>query len=198
MKKGILITFLLLALTISAKAKINAGVGWGYCPQVLKTERVSYIPNSIGYRISDGRAGFSYFTNEFIYASVGADITRHFSMLLKGGFMGVDYNYIVTPITAEARYYFKGYDRQGLFLSMEGGIALHDWDFEDRFGMLSAGMGHREMLFESLSLDFIFRITCANYHPLPLDKYEGVIPRPQVIYSNTHSLLISLGVGLNF
>lgn len=198
MKKLWTILIPVLAFSFSASARFSGSISWGYNPQLCKYEAVCYIPNSIGYRVAEERFNFTYYSNAFLYASAGADFATHFSLQFKTGYTGISYQYQVMPVMGEFRYYFKDYLGKGLFLGVEGGIMLHNWSWEDKGTLAGLSFGHREQLFGDLSLDFLIRIQWANYSPLPVDKYEGVIPRPQVIFSNTDSFMLSIGTSINF
>lgn len=198
MKKFWTILIAALAFSFSASARFSTSISWGYCPQIAKYEAACYIPNSIGYRVAEEHFGFAYYSNAYLYLSVGADFFTHWSVQFKSGYMGIDYNYRALPIMGEVRYYFKDYLRSGLFLGAEGGIMLHNRSWEDKGTLAAFTFGHREQLYGDLSIDFTFKIQWVNYAPLPLDKIEGVIPRPQVIYTNTDSFMLGCGISINF
>lgn len=198
MKRFWTILISLLAFAFSASARFSASISWGYSPQIIKHEAVCYIPNSIGYRVAEERTRIDFYSNAYLTASVGYDFLKHCSLQFKAGYMGIDYNYQALPLLGEFRYYFKDFRSKGLFLGVEGGFFLHNLTWEDKGTLVGLCFGHREQLFKDLSLDFHVKIQWANYSPLPVDKYEGVIPRPQVIFSNTDSFMLSIGTAISF
>ena len=180
MKRLLAITFLFFALTLSAKPRVTGGLSWGYLPQVYRSYSCAYYSGRDGYRINDSREGMRYVRNSYVLLDGGVDFLKHFSVHLQTGFRGVDVDYVIMPMNVDFRFFLKGYDRSGLFIGGMAGAALHKWSFDD--GIFNAG----------LSLEGI------NCHPLPVDKYEGVISRPQVLFSNTNYLFVGLGIGINF
>ena len=198
MKRLLTITILFFALTLSAKPRVTGGLSWGYIPQVYRSYSCAYYSGRDGYRINDSREGMRYVRNSYVLLDGGVDFLKHFSVHLQTGLRGVDVDYVVMPMNADFRFFLKGYDRSGLFIGGMAGAALHKWSFDD--GIFNAGLslGYREQLYRELSVDFAFKIEGVNCHPLPVDKYEGVISRPQVLFSNTNYLFVGFGVGINF
>ncbi len=187
-----------VCLTSQAKVRISGGVSWGYSPQIYKSQVFSYIPNNIGYRINERTEAFNYFSNAYLDADAGVDLWDKLSFHLKTGYRGIDYNYDIIPLLLETRYYFGSCFTGGTFLSLEAGTALHEWNFDDGIILIKTAFGYREQLYKAISVDFLFHIQATNMHPLPIDKYEGVIPRPQVSFSVVGLLQLGFGVGINF
>lgn len=192
------ITFLFLALNINAKAPFTYGVSWGVSPQVYKIYDFSYISNRIGYRVSDSRQGFQFYECAYLYLDAGLNISKHCSLHLVSGYRGVDENYNVLPLLLETRFYFKGYSHNGIFLGASAGTALKDWHLKDDIFLSNIEFGYREPLYKTFSLEFMVKIEGMHLHPLPIDKYEGVIPRPQVLYSSAGYVFVSSGFRLSF
>ncbi len=179
-------------------ARFSAGVSWGYSPQIFKSQVFSYTPNRIGYRINERNQSFTYFSNAYVDIDAGVDFLRKFSLHLKTGYRGADFNYDLIPFLLEGRFYFRDYCSGGAFIALEGGIAMHKRSFDDGIIILKTAFGYREQLYRDLSVDFLVHVSAMNFHPLPVDKYEGVIPRPQVSYSVVGLLQLGFGVGINF
>ena len=200
MKRWACIAVLLLGvcLTSSGRVRLSGGVSWGYSPQIYKGQVFSYIPNRIGYRINERESAFNYYSNAYLDADAGVDLWNRVSFHLKTGYRGLDYNYDIVPLLLESRFYFKDYYTGGAFVALEAGTALHEWNFDDGIILIRTSLGYREQLYRNLSVDFLFHIQAADLHPLPIDKYEGVIPRPQVSFSAVGYLQIGFGVGISF
>lgn len=198
MKKFMCILALILGCNCLSYARLSGGISWGYSPQIFKSQVFSYTPNRIGYRINERNQSFTYFSNAYVDIDAGVDFLKKFSLHLKTGYRGTDFNYDLIPFLLESRYYFHDYYTGGAFLALEAGTAMHNKSFEDGIILLKTAFGYREQLYRHLSVDFLLHISAMNFHPLPVDKYEGVIPRPQVSYSVVGLIQIGFGVGINF
>lgn len=198
MKRKAFITLLFLSLCISTQARISASFSWGYEPQLYKAQAFSYTPNRVGYRVSEYAYGFTYFNTTYINFGLSYEFAHKASIALKSGYKGIDQNYAVIPLEIEARYFFRSFDTSTWFLSLEAGSALHDFNFDDQIILASLGLGYREQLYKKLSVDFFLKLESFYGHPLPIDRYEGEIPRAQVYFSYMAYAFLNLGIQVNF
>lgn len=192
------ITFLFLSLIINAKSPFTLGLSWGFSPQVYKSMDFSYRTNQIGYRVSDSRKGFNFYECAYLSLDAGLNVSKHWSLHLVSGYRGVDENYNIVPLYLQTRFYFKEYSENGIFLGMGAGTALKDWHLNDDIVLSNIELGYREYLYKTLNLEFLIKLEGMFLHPLPIDKYEGVISRPQVLYSNVGYIFIGTGFRINF
>lgn len=198
MRKLACIFVLTLGMNLVCQARLSGGFSWGYSPQVFYSQVFSYTPNRVGYRISDRNRGFTYFSNAYLDINAGIDIKDKVSLYFKTGYRGAGQSYDIVPLLLESRYFFGSSYSGGTFIALEAGTAMHEWSFEDGIVMVKTAFGYREQLYKSLSVDFTVHLQALHLQPLPIDKYEGVIPRPQVSYSSVNYLQIGFGVGINF
>lgn len=194
----ICITFLLFPLIINAKTPLTYGVSWGFSPQVYKSQDFSYISNRIGYRVSDSWEGFTFYECAYIYLDAGVNVAKHWSVHMVSGYRGVDENYSIVPLYMQARFNFKKHGENGIFLGIGAGTALKDWHLKDDIILSNIEFGYKEYLYKTLNLEFLIKLEVMSLHPLPIDKYEGVIPRPQVLYSYLGYMFISTGFRISF
>lgn len=198
MKKSCLITILFLCLSISTQARVSAAFSWGYEPQIYKFQAFSYSPNRVGYRVSEYSSGLCYQSTTYINFSLSYEFAGKASLTFKSGYKGIDYDYTVLPLELEARFYFSSYESSSYFLCLEAGTALHNWNFEDKIILSALGFGYREHLYKMLSVDFFMKLEGYIGSPLPIDKYEGEIPRPQVYFSQKICVYPNFGIQINF
>ncbi len=198
MRKLACILALTLALNSVCKARLSGGISWGYSPKVFYSQVFSYTPNRVGYRISERNQGFTYFSNAYLDLNAGIDFKDKVSLHFKTGYRGAGNSYDIVPLLLESRYYFGSSYSGGSFLALEAGTAMHEWSFEDGIIIVKTAFGYREQLYKRLSVDFTVHLQAMHLHPLPVDKYEGVISRPQVYYSVAGFFQIGFGVGINF
>ena len=198
MKRKLGITLLFLCLSISTWARITASCSWGYGAQLYKAQAFSYTPNRVGYRVSEYAYGFTYLSTAYLNFALSYEFAHKASIGLKSGYKGIDQNYSIIPLELEARYYFKSYEESSAFLSLEAGSALHDLNFKDQIILASLGLGYREHLYKSLSVDFFLKLDAFYGHPLPIDRYEGEIPRSQLYFSYVSCAFLNLGIQINF
>lgn len=198
MKRKVLITLLFLNLCVNIQARISASFSWGYEPQLYKAQAFSYTPNRVGYRVSEYAYGFTYLSTTYINFALSYEFAHKASISLKSGYKGIDQNYVIIPLELEARYFFKSYETSSCFLSIEAGSALHDFNFDDQILLTALSFGYREHLYKKLSVDFFLKLESFYGHPLPIDRYEGEIPRAQVYFSYMAYAFLNLGIQVNF
>ena len=199
---GIAFTALLLCLCTTGWGKgpvrLRYGLDWGYSPMLYKASTATYC-TQVGYRVTESTQGFDYYTNAYLTLGAGVEFRGHCAIYLKTGYMGLYKDYRVNPILAEFRYFFRDCTLEdGAFLCMEGGVALHKLNFEDKTSLGNLGFGFRHILSSHTSLDFVAKAGLSVCSPLPNDRYEGVIARDKVIFSKSEQLSLSLGLSLYF
>ena len=178
--------------------KVSQELSWGYSPQLYDSHGFTYTTSAVGYRVNEYDARFDYNHNAFISYQIGLDFAKHYSVHLKSGFMGAGRNYDLIPLEIQCRFYFKSYSQNSLYLYLEAGTAMHNWTFNDKIKLASLGFAYRENLYKNLCVDFFIAASALSSSPLPIDKYEGEIPRPQVLYSNVIRSYLQLGIGISF
>ena len=193
---------LLLLLSQQAGAKVPVrmrfGVDWGYSPQLYHAFTSTYF-TQIGYRVTEESHGFKYYTNAYLMAGLGCELGNRCAVYLKSGYMGLFEDFRVMPLLGEVQYFFKeGHGGDTPFLLLNGGIALHSGNFDDKTVLASLGGGYRYHLSQRSTLDIVAKLQGCNCSPLPYDVYEGLVPRSSIIYSNAHYFALSLGISLYF
>ncbi|MBP5571453.1 MAG: hypothetical protein J6X39_02150 [Bacteroidales bacterium] len=205
MSKLLKIIALSLALILSSEAlseagspRLRYGIQWGYSAKAASSFEYT-IYNSYGSRISDSEPLTpNYYTNAFICADLGLEFLNYFALTLRGGYRGVEKDYRVVPAEVQFSIYPWGYSESGLFLFGGGGVALHDWSFEDKVNLISAGMGLRRNMGLKVSMDGFVKANLITCSPLPVDPYEGVVPREQTVYSRRQHITLDIGIALYF
>ncbi len=198
MKRFTIILLLFLSLMCSAKTRVHTEASWGYSPQVFVAKAFAYIPNGVGYRVEEYDNNFSYINNAFLKISSGIEVLDKVSIGIKTGIQRIDEKYNVIPLELELKYFFRSTEKNGIYLLLEGGTALHEWNFQDDILLGAAGLGYREQLYKSLNINFFIQLQGLSCHPLPIDKYEGVIPRERVVFSLIAYTGLVFGVGIGF
>lgn len=183
----------------SAKARFEASAEWGVSPLLLSSELYSYYSNQ-GFRVSegDGTMGFNYYTNAFLYATAGVNFAKYFGLAAKAGYAGLCEGYRVFPLGLRLLAYPSGYERDGVYLTADASVALHGGAAEDETLLGSIGIGYRHGLYGSMGLKAFARVCGSTFSPLPVDPYEGVIPRSRVISSSRTCIALEIGIGIYF
>lgn len=205
MSKSLKIAILALALAFAFESfsaaessRFRYGVEWGYSAKVASSFQYT-IYNSYGSRISDSQPlSPDYYTNAFVSADIALEFADYFAITLKAGYRGVAKDYRVMPVELQMAVFFKGYEKTGPYVFAGGGAALYNWSFEDQINLASAGAGMRHNLSRKISLDTFLKVNLIGCSPLPVDPYEGTIPREKTIYSRNGHLSFDLGIALNF
>lgn len=205
MRKRPLVTVLVSALMLlcvkaegSSPVRLRFGVDWGYSPQLYQSFVSTYYTR-IGYRVTEQSRGFDYYSNGYLLFGLGCEINNRCAFYLKSGYMGLFKDFRVMPILGEAQYFFSGGDSCDCpFIMLNGGIALNSASFVDRTILASLGGGYRHHLSRRTTLDMIARIQASNCSPQPNDKYDGLVPRDRIIFSNANQFALSLGLSLYF
>ena len=182
----------------SAKARVHTEASWGYSPQVFVAKAFTYIPNGVGYRVEEYGNNFSFINNAFLKISTSIEMLNKVSAGIKTGIQGIDGKYKVIPLELELKYFLRSTDKNGIYLLLEGGTAIHECNFQDNILLGAAGLGYREQLYKSLNVNFFIQLQGLSCHPLPIDKYEGVIPRERVVFSLIAYTGLVFGVGIGF
>lgn len=191
--------FFAFGLVSQAEApRVRYGLQWGYSAKVASAFQYT-IYNSYGTRISDSQSLTpDYYTNAFVSADLGIEFLDYLAFTLKAGYRGVAKDYRVMPLELQFAIFPMRYDKTGIFFFGSGGFALYNWSLEDKINLLSAGIGLRRNLSRKISLDGFFRGNLITCSPLPVDQFEGTIPRERIIYSRAQQLSLDLGLALYF
>lgn len=205
MSKSLKIIALSLALVFASEAlseagspRIRYGLQWGYSAETMASTNYT-IFNEYGSRISDSNPRhWEYYTNAFVSGDVGLEFLDYLAVTLKVGYRGVAKDYRVMPIELQGSIFPFRYDQSGLFFIGSLGTAMSNWNFEDKMKILSAGIGLRRNMGNKISLDGFLRGNLFICSPLPVDPYEGTIPRDRVLYSSAKYVTIDLGLALYF
>ena len=205
MSKLLKITALCLTLLFVSEAfskaegpRLRYGLQWGYNAKVA-TSYAYTIYNSNGSRISDSQPFTGdYYTNAFVSADLGLEFLNYFAFTLKAGYRGVAEDYRVMPVELQFSIFPWSYDESGLFLFGSGGFALYQWSLDDKINLISAGMGIRRNMGLKISLDGFLKANLTTCSPLPVDQYEGQIPRDRTVYSRAKHISLDLGIALYF
>ena len=204
MSKSLKIIALALTLVFASELyseaqspRLRYGLQWGYNAK-LATSYAYTIYNSNGMRISDSQIGADYYTNAFVSADFGLEFLNYFAVTLKAGYRGVAKDYRIMPAELQFSIFPWGYDQSGLFFLGSGGFALYKRSMEDKINLLSAGIGLRRNMARKVSLDGFIKANLTTCSPLPVDPFDGPIPRERTVYSRTKHLTIDLGLALYF
>ena len=178
--------------------RLRYGLQWGYNAKVASTYAYT-IYNTNGSRISDSQPlTADYYTNAFVSADLGLEFLNYLAVMVKAGYRGVAKDYRIMPGELQLSIFPWGYAESGLFFFGGGGFALRDWNLEDKINLLSAGMGLRRNMGLKISLDGFLKANLTACSPLPVDQYEGQIPRDRTVYSRAKHISVDLGVALYF
>ena len=186
------------ALSEAGSPRLRYGLQWGYSAKAASSFEYT-IYNSYGSRISDSQPLTpDYYTNAFISADLGLEFLSYFALTLKGGVRGVEKDYRVVPAEIQFSIFPWGYTKTGMFLFGGAGAALYKWSLEDKVNLYSAGIGLRHDMGLKVSLDGFVKANLITCSPLPVDPYEGVVPREQTVYSRRQHISIDIGIALYF
>ncbi|MBO4610659.1 MAG: hypothetical protein J5668_00980 [Bacteroidales bacterium] len=186
------------AVSEAGKPRFRYGMEWGYSAKVASGFEYT-IYNSYGSRISDSQPlSADYYTNAFVSADIGLEFLNYLAVSLEAGYRGVARDYRVMPLSLRLALFPKGYDKTGPFVFAGGGMALYNWSLEDKVNLISAGAGSRYNLSRKISLDGFLRANLISCSPLPVDPYEGTVPREKTVYSRTSHITMDLGIALYF
>lgn len=200
--KHLLLTTASVLISVQAFAagplRMRLGTDWGYSPQLYQSFVSTYYTR-IGYRVTEQSLGFDYYTNGYLLLGFGCEINNRCAFYIKSGYMGLFKDFRVMPILGEAQYFFNGSEgRDCPFVMLNGGVALHSGSFIDKTVLASLGGGYRHHLSGTTTLDMVAKIQASNCSPLPYDKYDGLVPRNRIIFSNANQFALSLGLSLYF
>lgn len=186
------------ALSEAGSPRIRYGIQWGYSGEAAAGTSYTFF-NKYGTRISDSNPRhWEYYTNAFVSGDVGIEFLDYLAVTLKAGYRGVAKDYRIMPLEIQGSIFPWRYDQSGLFLIGSLGTALSNGNFEDNVKIISAGMGLRRNIGLKISLDGFIRGNLYITNPLPLDPYEGLIPRDRVVASSGKFITIDLGLALYF
>lgn len=200
--KHLLVSIASVLISLQAFAagpvRMRLGTDWGYSPLLFQSFVSTYYTR-IGYRVTEQSRGFDYYTNGYLLFGFGCEVNRRCAFYVKTGYMGLFEDFRVMPILCEAQYFFNG-SKEGdcPFVMLNGGVALNSGSFIDNTILASLGGGYRHYLSGTTSLDIVARIQASNCTPQPYDKYDGLVPRSRIIFSNAHQFALSLGLSLYF
>ena len=200
LKTAILAIMILLSLPgFAQKPRLRYGIQWGYNAQVVSGSQYTYLTD-IGYRVSDGEDPHAdYYTNAFVCADLGIEFFKSFALSASIGYRGVAEDYRVFPAELQLSWFLRGYETSGVFFSAGGGTALTEGlSADDGIIMLSAGTGYRHSLSHKINLDGFVKVRHTSCSPLPVDEYDGVIPRERTVYSRSTHISVDLGIALYF
>lgn len=205
MSKFLKIAALSLALILTSalvaqagKPRLRYGLQWGYSAKVASAGQYTYR-TSMGYRVSDDNPLYAdYYTNAFVSADLGLEFLNWFALTARFGYKGIAKDYRVMPAELQLAVFPKGYENSGLFGFASGGMALYDLSLDDGATLFSAGVGLRRNLSRKISLDGFLKAGYTVCSPLPVDQYEGKIPRESVVYSRAQHISVDLGLALYF
>lgn len=186
------------AISEAGSPRVRYGLQWGYSAEAMASTTYT-IFNEYGSRISDSNPRhWEYYTNAFVSGDVGLEFLDYLAVTLKVGYRGVAKDYRIMPIELQGSIFPFRYDQSGMFLIGSLGTAMSNWNFEDEMKILSAGIGLRRNIGNKISLDGFLRGNLFICNPLPVDPYEGTIPRDRVLYSSGKYVTFDLGLALYF
>ena len=204
MRKSLKITIIAIALlqTINCFAegpRVRYGIQWGYNAMAVSGSEYTYLTD-IGYRVSDGEPLHpDYYTNAFVSADLGVEFLRSLALTARVGYRGISAGYRAFPAELQLAWFTKGYEASGIFVCAGWGTALTEaFSTDDNINLVFAGAGYRKSLSRKISLDGFVKGHHISCSPLPVDEYDGVIPRERTVYSRSTHLSVDFGIALYF
>ena len=195
----IALAFLHTFASFAEGPRLRYGIDWGYNAKAFGESEYTYLTD-IGYRVSDGEPLHpDYYTNAFVSADLGVEFLRYLALTTRVGYRGIFEGYRAFPAELQLAWFFKGYDAAGFFVCAGGGTAITEGlAFDDNINLISAGGGYRKNLGRKINMDGFIKVQHISCSPLPVDEYDGVIPRDRTVYSRSTHISVDFGVALYF
>jgi len=178
--KRLVLSILMLSLfaqSLSAGGKdflgrFHPGIEWGYSGNMFNFHHFNYLDESIGFRINEEEWTAKYSTNAFAYASLSFDLPPYFTTSILTGFEGIDKGRRIIPLLARLSYYPFFLDQDGIFLFLDGGIALKHHENDKYVKQVQLGGGYSLMLCDHSKLSFNLGFRLAYDRPDVWDPIE--------------------------
>lgn len=180
------------------RARILAGIEWGYDATLLYAYHFNYLETTDGFRIDDRDTQTMLYSNAHACANVTLEFAGRFALGLHAGYAGVRQRTRLFPISLRSAYFFSRYDDDSQFVFLEGGAGLHEnRSTVSPFG--KAGYGYRFNLTRRASMDFSASLQCTYDHPPIYDaSIPGYIPEENQLRSDALYGALVLAIGINF
>ena len=195
----IALTLLQTVASFAEGPRLRYGINWGYNAMAGSGCEYTYLTD-IGYRVSDGENFHpEYYTNAFVSADFGVEFLRSLALTARVGYRGISEGYRAFPAELQLAWFIKGYETSGIFVCAGGGTALtEEFSADDNINLVFGGAGYRRSLSRKISLDGFIKIHHISCSPLPVDEYDGVIPRERTVYSRSTHVSVDFGIALYF
>ena len=201
MKKVPVIILLLLLLGPGLNAmrpRLSYGLEWGYTGTFLNTWQYNYIYSS-GSRIIENDYNLWYYSNGFLLANAGLDLSQTVNMSLYSGIHGVYFKRRMVPVELRARWCPGGLQDSGL-VTYCGVAAMFPTAPEYQTdARLNLGGGYRVNIYKSTCIDFLLSIAVSTDHKSILDPDTSLpVPGEDITKNFAQYWSASLSLAINF
>lgn len=181
-----------------SRARILAGIEWGYDLTLLDIYHYDYNDVTDGFRVDVKDIKPLFYSNGHASAHVSLEFARHFALGLHAGYAGIQQRTRIYPVSLRSTYFFGSFAEDGNFVFLEGGAGVNDSrDTVSPFA--KAGWGHRIRLTRRASMDMSAAVRCAGDHPPVYDfNNAGYVPAENLLRSDALYGAVVFAISLNF
>ena len=179
---------------------LHIGVEWGCSERFFNAFHYNYISDE-GYRVDEEGAAISTSFNGSVYAVATTPVSERISVGLAGGYTGVGMGERMFPLMARMNYHRFDCYSDGLFHTIDAGIAFREPDnhVHKVAGVIRVGSGYHCILGAECSVDIRLMIRTVFDSP-HLDNPEtgGYIEERNIRRNNAAYCALELTLGVNF
>ena len=182
----------------SAKVKARFNVEWGAGSPINEWHMYHYLSEE-GMIIVDDDESFISSLIAMNTIGAGADIGRHFSLLLCTGYAGLKKGDRFIPLTLRAYWLPRGTEVGGLVTFLEGGSGFHTDKVGEMPSIARIGAGYRLQLNKRCGIDFTLSVRYSKDNPAIIDSSTGeIVPEERVLKSEERMWAPMLTIAVNF
>ncbi|MBR4822107.1 MAG: hypothetical protein IKZ71_03065 [Bacteroidales bacterium] len=180
-------------------SRFHPGLEWGYTATCFNYHHFNYLDKSIGFRISDKDWESRYNTNAFVYGTLDFDLFRTVSTSILLGFEGIDRGRQIIPLLGRVSYHPEGLDNDGIFIFLDGGIAIKNRENDKYVNQSQLGAGYSMVLSEGSRLCFKVGFRVAYDRPDVWDPIEEeYVSADNIRCNDAWYCAFKFGVSLSF
>ena len=202
MKRGVLITALLLSICASAQSRgphWELGAQWGIHSSIFYWNRMGYITED-NYYVRSVNQSWDLYANGLALLSGAVEIGQHARVGLYLGYQGLTHGVRVFPAGLEAAWHFQPLDANGWFLGLGGAAGIAEGFYLPLSWSADIGGGYRFYLGNRLYLDLgaSYRISIPQAEAIYDKANDMLVERSQMRYSSLYVNGLTLTMALRF
>lgn len=187
----------LSCMLCQAKGPVHYTLEWGASEQIYMIHNYSFN-SEYGTLYNNRDYKFVPALNTYVVGRISMMSGNHFEYAVQAGYSGLSTRRAVVPVGLSQRWYFSGFDTDGVFLALSEDVGITARGLKENVYIGRFSTGYRYRMSDLGCIDFLFNVRACLDHPEVVDPVFGTIPAERMVSNSAGYFAVSVGIALSF